>query len=324
MLLAAGNRHAGVSLQEHDVFVNVVGGIEIGETSSDLPVLIALTSSLKGQPLPAQLVAFGEVGLTGEVRPVAYGDERLREAQAHGFRVAIVPQANAPRSEPGGLPETGSPHTDRADGVVSELQHLELVVSHPHHGALVGDGLEVLEQQPVHGLWPARRQLPAECPVERPDGGARVDDEHARLLRVYVLVDHGSRIGGELADDLLEDVLEGDQALDVAVLVDHEGEAPAVALEESELHRQCGTLGNEVRLAALRDLDQPLAREGAAHQLIRYALHVQEPDEVVELALVHRQSRVWRLAQLMEDVLPALAHIDPGNLLARDHDVVHG
>ena len=103
MLLAAGNRHAGVSLQEHDVFVNVVGGIEIGETSADLPVLMALTSSLKGQPLPAQLVAFGEIGLTGEVRPVAYGDERLREAQAQGFRLAIVPQANAPRSEPTGM-----------------------------------------------------------------------------------------------------------------------------------------------------------------------------------------------------------------------------
>jgi DNA repair protein RadA/Sms len=103
MLLAVGNRHAGVSLQEHDVFVNVVGGIEIGETSSDLPVLIALTSSLNGQPLPAQLVAFGEVGLTGEVRPVPYGDERLREAQAQGFRLAIVPQANAPRTEPAGM-----------------------------------------------------------------------------------------------------------------------------------------------------------------------------------------------------------------------------
>jgi DNA repair protein RadA/Sms len=103
MLLAAGNRHAGLSLQEHDVFVNVVGGIEIGETSSDLPMLIALTSSLKGQPLPAQLVAFGEIGLTGEVRPVPYGDERLREAQAQGFRLAIVPQANAPRAEPAGM-----------------------------------------------------------------------------------------------------------------------------------------------------------------------------------------------------------------------------
>jgi DNA repair protein RadA/Sms len=103
MLLAAASRHAGVALQEHDVFVNVVGGIEIGETSSDLPVLIALASSLKGQALPAQLVSFGEIGLTGEVRPVAYGDERLREAQAQGFRLAIVPQGNAPRTAPAGM-----------------------------------------------------------------------------------------------------------------------------------------------------------------------------------------------------------------------------
>jgi len=97
MLLAAVNRHAGVSLQEHDVFVNVVGGIQIGETSWDLPVLIALASSLNGRAVPAELIAFGEIGLTGEVRPVAYGDERLREAQAQGFRVAVVPHGNAPR-----------------------------------------------------------------------------------------------------------------------------------------------------------------------------------------------------------------------------------
>ncbi|HXI67789.1 MAG TPA: DNA repair protein RadA [Steroidobacteraceae bacterium] len=103
MLLAAASRHAGISLQEHDVFVNVVGGIEIGETSSDLPVLIALASSLRGLALPAQLVSFGEIGLTGEVRPVAYGDERLREAQAQGFRLAILPQGNAPRTPPAGL-----------------------------------------------------------------------------------------------------------------------------------------------------------------------------------------------------------------------------
>ena len=103
MLLAAANRHADVSLQEHDVFVNVVGGIQITETAWDLPVLIALASSLKGRALPAQLVAFGEIGLTGEVRPVAYGDERLREACAQGFRVAIVPRDNAPRKPPAGL-----------------------------------------------------------------------------------------------------------------------------------------------------------------------------------------------------------------------------
>jgi DNA repair protein RadA/Sms len=103
MLLAAANRHAGVSLQEHDVFVNVVGGIEISETAWDVPVLIALASSLADRVVPASLVAFGEIGLTGEVRPVAYGDERLREAGAQGFKVAIVPRENAPRRAPEGM-----------------------------------------------------------------------------------------------------------------------------------------------------------------------------------------------------------------------------
>jgi DNA repair protein RadA/Sms len=103
MLLAAVNRHAALSLQEHDVFVNVVGGIEIRETCWDLPVLIALASSLRGRAVPPALIAFGEIGLTGEVRPVAYGDERLREARGQGFSVAIVPQGNAPRRAPDGL-----------------------------------------------------------------------------------------------------------------------------------------------------------------------------------------------------------------------------
>lgn len=103
MLLAVVNRHAGLSLQEHDVFVNVVGGIEIAETAWDLPVVLALASSLRGAPLPAELVAFGELGLTGEVRPVPYGDERLREAQAQGFTLAVLPRENAPRRAPSGL-----------------------------------------------------------------------------------------------------------------------------------------------------------------------------------------------------------------------------
>jgi DNA repair protein RadA/Sms len=103
MLLAVINRHAGLALQEHDVFVNVVGGIEIHETAWDLPVALALASSLKNVALPAQLFAFGELGLTGEVRPVPYGDERLREAQAQGFKVALIPRDNAPRKPPAGL-----------------------------------------------------------------------------------------------------------------------------------------------------------------------------------------------------------------------------
>jgi DNA repair protein RadA/Sms len=103
MLLAVLNRHAGVSLQEHDVFVNVVGGIEISETGWDLPVVIALASSLSDRTVPNSLISFGEIGLTGEVRPVAYGEERLKEAQKQGFKVAIVPRDNAPRKALQGL-----------------------------------------------------------------------------------------------------------------------------------------------------------------------------------------------------------------------------
>jgi len=103
MLLAVMNRHAGLSLQEHDVFVNVVGGIQIGETAWDLPVVLALASSLKDRALPTWLVTFGEIGLTGEVRPVPFGEERLREAQKQGFRLAIVPRDNAPRRPLEGL-----------------------------------------------------------------------------------------------------------------------------------------------------------------------------------------------------------------------------
>jgi DNA repair protein RadA/Sms len=107
MLLAVMNRHANVSLQEHDVFVNVVGGLEINETAWDVPVVLALASSLGDRVVPNSLVAFGELGLTGEVRPVAYGEERLREAQKQGFRMAIVPKDNAPRKPLEGLQVIG-------------------------------------------------------------------------------------------------------------------------------------------------------------------------------------------------------------------------
>ncbi len=103
MLLAVLNRHAALSLQEHDVFVNVVGGLEITETACDLPVVMALASSLQDRVVPNSLVSFGELGLTGEVRPVAYGEERLREAHKQGFKAAIVPRENAPRKPLEGL-----------------------------------------------------------------------------------------------------------------------------------------------------------------------------------------------------------------------------
>ncbi|MBV6425222.1 MAG: DNA repair protein RadA [Steroidobacteraceae bacterium] len=107
MLIAVLGRHAGVSLQEHDVFANVVGGLRLDETATDLPLVLALTSSLRDRPLPQALVAFGEVGLTGEVRPVAFGEERLHEAAKQGFRIAVVPQGNVPRKPVAGIEVRG-------------------------------------------------------------------------------------------------------------------------------------------------------------------------------------------------------------------------
>ena len=97
MLLAVLHQHAGVATGDQDVFVNAVGGVRISEPAADLAVLLAITSSLRGKALPKGFIAFGEVGLAGEVRPAPRGQERLREATKLGFSVAVVPKANAPK-----------------------------------------------------------------------------------------------------------------------------------------------------------------------------------------------------------------------------------
>ena len=98
MLLAVLHRHGGIAVGDQDVFVNVVGGIRLQETAADLPLLLAVVSSLRDRPLEEGTVAFAEVGLAGELRPVPNGEERLKEAATHGFRRAIVASANAPKS----------------------------------------------------------------------------------------------------------------------------------------------------------------------------------------------------------------------------------
>ncbi|BFM10069.1 DNA repair protein RadA [Simiduia litorea] len=101
MLLAVLHRHGGIMVGDQDVFVNVVGGVKVAETSADLALVLAIVSSFRDKPLPQDLIAFGEIGLSGEIRPVPSGQERLREAAKHGFKRAIVPKANAPK---GGVP----------------------------------------------------------------------------------------------------------------------------------------------------------------------------------------------------------------------------
>ena len=114
LLLAVLHRHGGVALGGHDVFINIVGGVRVEETAADLALLVTAVSSLESRALPQDLVVFGELGLAGEIRPVPFGEERLREAQKHGFTRAIVPRANAPRKPIEGLHVTAVTRLDEA------------------------------------------------------------------------------------------------------------------------------------------------------------------------------------------------------------------
>ena len=103
MLLAVLHRHGGVVTFDQDVFINVVGGVRIMETAADLSLALAVVSSLRDKALSQDMVVFGEVGLSGEIRPVQNGQERINEALKHGFKRAIVPAANAPKKSPANI-----------------------------------------------------------------------------------------------------------------------------------------------------------------------------------------------------------------------------
>ena len=114
MLLAVLHRHGGLYMADQDVFVNVVGGVKVSETSADLALVLAIVSSFKDFTLPKDLVVFGEVGLAGEIRPVPGGQERLSEAVKHGFKKAIVPKGNLPKTRIDGLELIGVTKREQA------------------------------------------------------------------------------------------------------------------------------------------------------------------------------------------------------------------
>lgn len=121
ILLAVLHRHGGLQMADQDVFVNVVGGVKVNETSADLALLLSLVSSLRNKPLPGELVVFGEVGLAGEIRPVPSGQERISEAAKHGFRCAIVPAANVPKKTVGDVKVYGVKKLADALSILNEL-----------------------------------------------------------------------------------------------------------------------------------------------------------------------------------------------------------
>lgn len=121
LLLAVLHRHGGLQMADQDVFVNVVGGVKVTETSADLALLLSLVSSLRDRPLPQDLVVFGEVGLAGEIRPVPSGQERISEASKHGFKRAIVPHANVPKKAIQGMQVFGVKKLADALSVLEDL-----------------------------------------------------------------------------------------------------------------------------------------------------------------------------------------------------------
>ncbi len=121
MLLAVLHRHAGVACMDQDVFVNAVGGVRISEPAADLAVLLSIQGSLRGKPLPPGFIAFGEVGLAGEIRPAPRGQERLKEAAKLGFTVAVIPKANAPKKPIEGMTVHAVERVDEAIQLVRGL-----------------------------------------------------------------------------------------------------------------------------------------------------------------------------------------------------------
>lgn len=119
LLLAVLHRHCGIAMADSDVYANVVGGFRVTETAVDLALCLAMLSSFRERPLDNELAVFGEVGLTGEIRPVPFGEERLLEAAKHGFTRALVPEANVPRQDPG-IEVTAVRHLSEAIRVLSD------------------------------------------------------------------------------------------------------------------------------------------------------------------------------------------------------------
>ncbi len=170
-------------------------------------------------------------------------------------------------------------------------------------------------------MRPVGGQIPAERAIQHSNADRAVDHEAAIRFAMNVLMKRAGR-AGEVADDFFENVFERHQASDVAILIDDERDAPAVTLKVQQLHAERRAFGNEIAFALARQLQQPLSRQVGACQRVRDLLHVQDADDVVEIVLAHRQARVRRRAQRVEDRVPIVADVDAGDLAARDHDVI--
>jgi DNA repair protein RadA/Sms len=147
LLVAVLGRRAGVGLGSHDVYANLAGGLAVDEPGLDLPLALALASSLRDVPVDAATVAIGEVGLLGELRGVGGLERRLREAARLGFRRAIVPKA--------GRVSDGSPIDGLEVAATATLRDaIELALgaqSVRHGGAAAADARLTVRAEPIVG-----------------------------------------------------------------------------------------------------------------------------------------------------------------------------
>lgn len=120
MLLAVLHRHGGIAIHDMDVYLNVVGGLKITETAADLAVVAAVFSSFKGRALPLDWVIGGEIGLSGELRPVINGQARIKAAEQHGFKHIVLPKANVSRETVSGLTVHGVSHIGQVLALLEE------------------------------------------------------------------------------------------------------------------------------------------------------------------------------------------------------------
>jgi DNA repair protein RadA/Sms len=134
LLVAVLGRRAGVGLGSHDVYANLAGGLELDDPGLDLPLCLALASSLRDKLVPPELVAIGEVGLLGELRPVPGLERRLREAARLGFRIAVVPE-----SRRGDLPSVAGMEVIAVPNIQTAIQRA-LGIGHAD-GVAVGTAL---------------------------------------------------------------------------------------------------------------------------------------------------------------------------------------
>lgn len=125
MILAVVQKRLTISTADLNVFLNITSGVKIGETGADLPAMLAIISSIRNKPLPQKLIAFGEIGLTGELRSVQRGQDRVAEAAKLGFRFAIVPSGNAPAHPLPGLVVKAVDNIDEAIMALEECYGAE-------------------------------------------------------------------------------------------------------------------------------------------------------------------------------------------------------